>query len=158
MGVGAPPTPEEMEEAFGFKVDVAALIPPDVALGALLTLNDPEARAVGVPGGGGILRAPDLALLYQGFLHNPDGPVGDQVLVEGTQHARMMLPDMWGVPASRTLGLVVAGDDGLAHRRGLGRTVSPRRSATTAPAASSPSPTRRPGSAWATSPPGSTST
>lgn len=57
VGVGAPPTPEEMEEAFGFKVDIAALIPPDVALHALLSLNDPEARAVGVPGGGGIFRA-----------------------------------------------------------------------------------------------------
>ena len=62
-----------MEEAFGFKVDIAELIPPDVALNALLTLNDPEARAVGVPGGGGVFRAQDLALLYQGFLRNPDG-------------------------------------------------------------------------------------
>jgi CubicO group peptidase (beta-lactamase class C family) len=126
VGVGAPPTPEEMEEAFGFKVDIAALIPPDVALGALLTLNDPEARAVGVPGGGGIFRARDLALLYQGFLHDPDGLWSEHALEEGTRHVRMTLPDVWGVPASRTLGLVVAGDDGNAHRRGFGRSASPR--------------------------------
>jgi CubicO group peptidase (beta-lactamase class C family) len=31
-----------------------------------------------------------------------------------------------GVPANRSLGLIVAGDDGRSHIRGLGRTVSPR--------------------------------
>jgi CubicO group peptidase (beta-lactamase class C family) len=31
---------------------------------------------------------------------------------------------VWGVPASRTLGLVVAGEDGLGYRRGFGRTAS----------------------------------
>jgi CubicO group peptidase (beta-lactamase class C family) len=126
VGIGAPPTPEEMEEAYGFKVDIAALIPPDVALGALTSLNDPDARAVGVPGGGGIMRAADIALLYQGLLHNPARQWTDQALVEGTEHVRLMLPDMWGVPASRTLGLVVAGEDGLGYRRGFGRTASAR--------------------------------
>lgn len=126
VGIGAPPTPEEMEEAFGFKVDIAALVPPDVALGALLTLNDPDARAVGVPGGGGIFRAADLALLYQGLLHDPAGLWSPEILAEGTRRVRMTLPDIWGIPASRTLGLVVAGDDGFAHRRGFGRTASAR--------------------------------
>jgi CubicO group peptidase (beta-lactamase class C family) len=124
IGVGEPPTPEEMEAVYGVKIDIAELIPPDVALNALLTLNDPDARVVGVPGGGGIYRAQDLALLYQGFLRNPDGLWSDQALAEGTQHARMTLPDMFGVPASRTLGLVLAGEDGLSYRRGMGRTVS----------------------------------
>jgi CubicO group peptidase (beta-lactamase class C family) len=126
VGVGAPPTPEEMEEAFGFKVDISALIPPDVALNALLTLNDPQARAVGVPGGGGIFRARDLAMLYQGFLHDPDGLWSDEAIEQGTRNVRMTLPDIWGIPASRTLGLVVAGDDGFAARRGFGRSTSPR--------------------------------
>ena len=126
VGVGVPPTPDEMEEAYGFKVDVAALIPPDVALNALTTLNHPEARVVGVPGGGGIMRAADIALLYQGLMRNADGLWTDQALFEGTEHVRMTLPDMWGVPASRTLGLVVAGEDGLGYRRGFGRTASPQ--------------------------------
>jgi CubicO group peptidase (beta-lactamase class C family) len=124
VGVGAPPTPEEMEEAYGFKIDLAQLIPPDVALGALLSLNHPEARAIGVPGGGGVFRARDLALLYQGLLHDPAGLWSPEILAEGTRHVRMTLPDIWGIPASRTLGLVVAGDDGHAPRRGFGRTVS----------------------------------
>jgi CubicO group peptidase (beta-lactamase class C family) len=126
VGYGAPPTPEEMEEAFGFKVDISQFIPPDVALGALVTLNDPEARAVGVPGGGGIYRARDLALLYQGLLHDPAGMWSPEVLAEGTARVRMTLPDIWGVPASRSLGLVIAGDDGFADRRGFGRTASAR--------------------------------
>jgi len=126
VGIGAPPTPDEMEAAFGFKVDISSLIPPDVALGALLTLNDPAARAIGVPGGGGVFRARDIALLYQGFLHNPGVLWSPEILVEGTHHVRLTMPDLWGVPANRTLGLVVAGDDGMAHRRGFGRTASPR--------------------------------
>lgn len=126
VGVGEPPTPEEMEAQFGFKVDIAELIPPDVALNALLSLNDPEARAVGVPGGGGCYRARDLALLYQGLLHDPAGLWSEEILVEGTQRVRMDLPDIWGVPASRALGLVIAGDDGFADRRGFGRSASPR--------------------------------
>ncbi len=126
VAVGAPPTPEEMEEAFGIKVDIAQLIPPDVAINALLSLNDPEARAVGVAGGGGVYRARDLAMLYQAFLHDPADMWSDEVLVEGTQRVRMNLPDIWGVPASRALGLVVAGDDGFADRRGFGRATSAR--------------------------------
>jgi CubicO group peptidase (beta-lactamase class C family) len=124
VGIGVPPTPEEMEAAYGVKVDIVALIPPDVALGALTSLNDPEARAIGVPGGGGIMRAADIALLYQGLMRDPGDLWSEEVLVEGTRHVRMALPDIWGVPASRTLGLVVAGEDGLGYRRGFGRTAS----------------------------------
>ena len=124
VGIGEPPTPEEMEEAYGVKIDIAALIPPDVALGALTSLNDPDARVVGVPGGGGVMRAADIALLYQGLLHNTGQLWSDEALIEGTQRVRMMLPDVWGVPASRTLGLVVSGKDGLGYRRGFGRTAS----------------------------------
>jgi CubicO group peptidase (beta-lactamase class C family) len=113
-----------MEEAYGVKIDISELISPDVALAALTSLNDPDARVVGVPGGGGVLRAADIALLYQGLLHNTGQLWSQEALVEGTQRVRMMLPDVWGVPASRTLGLVVAGEDGLGYRRGFGRTAS----------------------------------
>lgn len=127
VGVGATPTPDEMEEAFGVRVDIGALIPADVALGALLTLNTPEARALGVPGGGSVVRAADLALLYQAFLHDPKGLWDPEVLADVTGTVRNDLPDMFGVPANRTRGgLVVRGDDGLGHRRGMGHTASPR--------------------------------
>jgi CubicO group peptidase (beta-lactamase class C family) len=126
VGVGEPPTPEEMEATFGFKLDIASLIPQDVALGALVTLNDPDARVVGVPGGGGVMRAADLALLYQAFLHDPEGLWSPEVLSLGTEQILTTLPDLMGTPSNRTLGLIKAGDDGLAWRRGMGRTVSAR--------------------------------
>lgn len=127
VAVGEPPTPDEMEEAFGVRIDIAALVPPEVAVDALLTLNTRDARQIGVPGGGAVVRAADLALLYQAFLHDPRGMWDPEVLADATGTVRNTLPDLWGVPANRTRGgLVVAGDDGFAHRRGFGRTTSPR--------------------------------
>ncbi|MCB1030718.1 MAG: beta-lactamase family protein [Acidimicrobiales bacterium] len=126
IGVGEVPTPDEMEATFGIRIDISEVLPPDVALNALLTLNDPTARELGVPGGGGIYHARDLALLYQGFMRNPGGLWSDEILQEGTQRVRMNLPDMMGIPASRSLGLVVAGDDGFGGSRGFGRVASPR--------------------------------
>ncbi len=123
---GARPTPQEMQEVFGFAIDIDQLVPPDVTTGALLTLNDPAARQVGVPGGGGVMRAADLALLYQGLLHNPGGLWSPGSLEGGTAVARVTTPDWTGMPANRTLGLILAGDDGFADRRGFGRTASGR--------------------------------
>ena len=125
VGVGDVPTPEEMEATFGIAVDLNALIPPDVALNALLTLNEPSARALGVPGGGGVMRAADLALLYQAFLHDPGSLWSPEILAAGTRDIRVTFTDMMGVPANRSLGLIVAGDDGMADRRSFGRTASP---------------------------------
>jgi CubicO group peptidase (beta-lactamase class C family) len=123
---GERPTPAEMEEAVGMAVDLDQLIPPDVAVNALVTLNDPDARALGVPGGGGVMRAADLALLYQGFLHDPGGLWSPEILEAGTKRPRVTLPDWSGVPANRTLGLILASDDGFADRRSFGRTASPQ--------------------------------
>ena len=74
-----------------------------------------------------VVRAADLALLYQAFLHDPEGMWDPEVLADATGVVRNTLPDLWGVPANRTRGgLVLAGDHGFAHRRGFGRTASPR--------------------------------
>ena len=50
----------------------------EVTEDAILAFNRPEFRAVGVPGGGGIATAADLALFYQGLLHGgaAGGPQG----------------------------------------------------------------------------------
>jgi len=94
---------------------------------ALLSFNEPDVRAVGVPGGGAISRAADPALYYQALLHNPGELWDPAVLADGTGTIRTRLPDpMIGVAANRSLGLVIAGDDGFAHlRTGFGRAVSP---------------------------------
>lgn len=67
-----------------------------------------EKIAVGEPGGGGLMTAESLALLYQGLLHNP-GPIWDpDVLADATTRIRSVLPDpLMGQPANRTLGVVV---------------------------------------------------
>ncbi len=124
VAVGEPPSAEVLVELFG-SADLALLgeVTPDLLLG----FNDPRARDVGIPGGGGVGTAADLALLYQGFLHNPDDLWSPEVLRDGTGTIRCTLPDpMKGVASNRTLGLVVAGDDGFAGLRGMGHTVSPR--------------------------------
>jgi CubicO group peptidase (beta-lactamase class C family) len=94
---------------------------------AVMRFNEPDVLALGVPGGGGVSTAADLALFYQALLHNPAGVWDPDVLADATGTVRNNLGDRnFGRPASRSLGLVIAGDDGQSHIRGLGRTVSPR--------------------------------
>jgi CubicO group peptidase (beta-lactamase class C family) len=94
---------------------------------ALLSFNEPEVRAVGVPGGGGVASAATVALFYQALLHDPDRLWDPEMLADATGRVRNTLPDpLLGVTANRALGVVVAGDDGNANRRGFGHTQSPR--------------------------------
>jgi CubicO group peptidase (beta-lactamase class C family) len=124
VAAGEPPDPDEVERLFG----VREIPLGEVTEEALLAFNEPEARAVGVPGGGGVARASDIALYYQALLHDPDGLWDADVLADGTGHVRNTFADplIGGVPANRTRGLSVAGDDGKAAFRGFGRAVSPR--------------------------------
>ena len=120
--VGEPATAEEMLAVFGVsEIDVG-----EVTDELLLALGSPEAQAVGVPGGGGVMRASDLAMYYQAILHNPGEMWDPDVLDDVRGHVRNHLPErLTGLPANRTLGLIQAGDDGKANLRGMGRTVSP---------------------------------
>jgi CubicO group peptidase (beta-lactamase class C family) len=124
VAAGEPPDPDEVERLFG----VREIPLGEVTEEALLSFNQPETRAVGVPGGGGVARASDVALYYQALLHNPGGLWGAGVLADGTGNIRCTFPDplIGGVAANRTLGMVVAGDDGKSAFRGFGRTVSGR--------------------------------
>lgn len=119
---GEPATSEELMAAIG----VPSLPVSEVTPQALLRFNDPAVRAVGVPGAGAVATAADLALYYQALLHNPIGTWKPSVLGDVTGHVRNTMPDYVGTAANRTRGLVVAGDDGRAGARGLGKTVSPR--------------------------------
>lgn len=120
--VGDPATPDELEAAFGVREMPATEVDDSV----VDRFNDPQTRKVGVPGGGGFARARDLAQFYQELLHNTNGIWDAAVLADATGTVRNNLPDPMGVPANRGLGVILAGDDGLANIRGLGRTVSPR--------------------------------
>jgi CubicO group peptidase (beta-lactamase class C family) len=93
----------------------------------LLRFNEPAVLAAGVPGAGAVARAADVAMFYQALLHNPGPRWDDAVLADATGNVRNALVDpLFKVPANRTLGLVVAGDDGQAVVRGFGRGNSPR--------------------------------
>jgi len=119
---GAPATPDELEAAIG----VRSLPLTEVTADALMSFNRPDMRAVGVPGGGGVSNAADLALFYQALLHDPAGIWKPEVLADVTANVRNRMPDYIGTPANRALGLVIAGDDGRSGARGLGKTVSPQ--------------------------------
>lgn len=119
--VGEHASPEELIAAFG----VGELPDSEVTDEVILNFNQPEHRVVGVPGGGACGTAKDLALLYQAMLHNTANLWDADMLADVTSNVRSSLPDPLGVPANRSLGLILAGDDGLANMRGLGRTVSP---------------------------------
>jgi CubicO group peptidase (beta-lactamase class C family) len=120
---GEPATPDELEAALGVREIEVGEVTDD----ALVGLNDPKARAVGLPGGGGLSNAADVARFYQALLHDPKGLWDPVVLSDVTSVVRNTFPDpMLGHPANRTRGLIVAGDDGRSNLRGMGRTVSPR--------------------------------
>ncbi len=118
--VGEPATPDELEATFGVRELPATEVNDEM----IQRFNDPDTRETGVPGGGGFARARDLALFYQELLHNGHGIWDDTVLADGVGNVRNSLPDPMGVPANRSLGLILAGDDGRANMRGLGRSVS----------------------------------
>jgi CubicO group peptidase (beta-lactamase class C family) len=119
---GAPPRPEELA-----LLGLPSGVLDEITHANLLRFNDPEVRALGVPGAGAVAGAADVARLYQALLENPGRLFDPAVLAEGTRRVRVRLEDpIVGGPALRTLGLVVAGDDGRSVRRGFGTTCSPQ--------------------------------
>jgi len=99
----------------------------ETADGLLLRFNEPRVRAAGVPGAGAVAGAGDVALYYQALLHDPSAVWDPAVLADATGRIRNAMVDpLLGVAANRTLGLVIAGDDGHAVVRQFGRTVGPR--------------------------------
>ena len=95
---------------------LASLVPVDDAAASDvgMRLNDPEARAAGVPGGGAFMTAAELARFYQALLQDDQHLWDPDVLADATSNVRCTFDDpLMGVPVNRTLGLVVAGDDGL---------------------------------------------
>ena len=111
--------------------DIAAPTPVGDAVGGPTTMAEltarPEVIAAGVPGGGGVMTAADLALFYQGVMHNPGELWDPGVLADVTANIRCRLPEpLFGLAVNRTLGLVVAGDDGqhIMRYAGFGESCS----------------------------------
>lgn len=120
--VGELPSREELEAAWNISELPSSWISHD----QLLFLNDPGVRAVGIPAGGAVSTAADLALFYQALLHDPASQWDPDVVRECTRlhHA---LPDDVGIPCPRGLGVQLAHEDGVGRLwRGFGHTNSPR--------------------------------
>ena len=123
VATGEAPSNEEIAAILGVETFELGEVTPEL----LLQFDEPDVMAVGVPGGGAVSTASDLAAFYQALLHNPGDLWDPGILADGTGHIRCTMPDpMTGVAANRSLGLVVAGDDGKAAFRGMGHNVSPR--------------------------------
>ncbi len=127
--------PLGLSRALGLRADdqddIAQLVPmgDDAHDDFAVEFNDPEVRSAGNPGGGAFMTAADLARFYQGLLQNPGDLWDPTVLRDATEHTRCTFPDpLLGAPVNRSLGLVIAGDDGQHVLRYaiFGRGVSPR--------------------------------
>jgi CubicO group peptidase (beta-lactamase class C family) len=78
-----------------------------------MNFNEPAVRAAGVPGGGAFMTAATMARFYQALLNDPLGMWDPAVLYDAKTNVRCTFPDpLMNVEANRTIGLVVAGDDG----------------------------------------------
>ncbi len=120
---GSEPTPEELMALLG----ISELPVTEVTDEALMSFNDPAVRAVGIPGAAAVGTAHDLALYYQALLHNTGDLWKPDVLADVTGRVRNRLADiLYRAPANRSLGLILAGDDGFSSVRGMGRTESPK--------------------------------
>jgi len=108
-------------------------VPPEteVTETAILGFNSPIVREAGVPGGGAIATAADMALFYQALLAGGKAYDGTPIWKEETLRDAMRVrtegyvDPVFGLPPNRGLGMVVAGGDGNANLRGFGRTNSP---------------------------------
>lgn len=128
-------------ELNGRVADVRHLVPPtpppggwgEVTPDAIKTFNKPEIRAVGVPGGGGVAGAAQLAMFYQPLVNGGVTADGTRIMkAETIEWATTVRTKdfhrdlIFNQPVNRALTVVVAGDDGLAFQRGFGRSTSPR--------------------------------
>ncbi len=102
----------------------------EVTEDALQGFNDPAVREVGVPGGGGVMTAGDLALFYQALLAEGRSHDGKEVwtpaMIGAAREIRTGdLTDLYfRKRANRALGVIVAGDEDRTYR-GFGKTGSP---------------------------------
>jgi CubicO group peptidase (beta-lactamase class C family) len=107
-------------------------VPPETEVNetAILGFNLPSVREAGVPGGGAVTTAADMALFYQALLtgraHDGTRIWSEEVLRDVMRvRTEGYVDPVFGQPPNRGLGVVIAGADGKANLRGFGKTNSP---------------------------------
>jgi CubicO group peptidase (beta-lactamase class C family) len=112
-------TADELMAAWGIPE-----VPPDwLQQSLLLFLNDPGVRAIGIPAGGAVSNAADIAMFYQAVLENRLWDA--EVLREAVSDARTY-PDGLGIQTTRGLGVQINGDHEFGWWYGFGKGNSPR--------------------------------
>ncbi len=110
LGVPKPPVTEVTEEAIS-------------------SFNREDVRVAGIPGGGGTMTAADLALFYQALLDGGRALAGRELWKPATLALAREIrtgdlrDPVFGKPANRALGLIIAGDKERNYR-GFGHTNS----------------------------------
>jgi CubicO group peptidase (beta-lactamase class C family) len=123
--VGQPLTAEERQ-----KLGFPEIPENEVNETNIMGFNDPAVREAGVPGGGGIMTAGDLALFYQALLNEGRAPDGTKIWQPATLREALRvrsgdyIEEIFKYKVNRALGVVIAGGDGFANLRGFGKTVS----------------------------------
>jgi len=117
--IGTPPDPAAFREKFGIDMPITEVTPQ-----ALLAFNEPDIRAAGQPGGGGIAGAADVALWYQAIMHDDGEILRPQVKADALTVVRQNHKDWLGVPAQRTHAFYLGGEQSGRAARGMGHTVS----------------------------------
>ena len=115
---------------------------------AIASFNDADVRLAGIPGGGGTMTAADLALFYQALLDGGRALAGRELwkpaMLESAREIRSgdLRDLLFGKPANRALGLIIAGDASSAPIAASATPTRSSRSATAARAVRSPGPIR----------------
>jgi len=96
----------------------------------MLGFNRDFVREAGVPGGGGVMTAAELALFYQSLLNDGRAPDGTTIwtpeTLRGARRIRTsdLVDPVFQKPVCRAFGICVAGDEARSYR-GFGGTNSP---------------------------------
>ena len=105
-------------------------IPPEteVTEDAILSFNERDVRASGIPGGGAFSNAKDMAMFYQALLHGGTDQKRlwqEDILMSAKAIRNPELTDpVFKKAANRGLGIVISGDTDRNYR-GFGKTNSP---------------------------------
>ena len=105
-------------------------VPPktEVTEDAVLSFNETDVRASGIPGGGAFSNAEDMAMFYQALLHggtDQERLWQEDILVSAKTIRNPALTDpVFKKAANRGLGIVISGDTDRNYR-GFGKTNSP---------------------------------
>ena len=105
-------------------------VPPktEVTEDAVLSFNETDVRASGIPGGGAFSNAEDMAMFYQALLHggaDQERLWQEDILMSAKTIRNPELTDpVFKKAANRGLGIVISGDTDRNYR-GFGKTNSP---------------------------------